>query len=54
MKECSILATSLHMPAEMWFDNLEDIWAYWNHNIDTLEVVSYPYLGTPQLEVIES
>lgn len=25
MKECSILATSLHMPAEMWFDNLEDL-----------------------------
>jgi len=38
MQECSIFATSLRMPTEMWFTKLEDFWAYWNHNVETLEV----------------
>ena len=38
MQECSIFATSLRMPTEMWFTKLDDFWAYWNHNVATLEV----------------
>ena len=44
MKECSVFATSLRMPTSMWFDNLEDFWAYWDGNIRTLEVTFSPFI----------
>lgn len=33
------------MPTEMWFDNLEEFWKYWNHGIETLEVCFRIVLG---------
>jgi uncharacterized protein (DUF2236 family) len=41
MQECSIFATSLRMPTEMWFTKLEDFWAYWDYNVATLEVTDW-------------
>ncbi|KIV99424.1 uncharacterized protein PV09_08856 [Verruconis gallopava] len=41
MQECSIFATSLRMPTEMWFTKLDDFWEYWNHNVATLEVTDW-------------
>lgn len=37
-KEAAVYGTSLRMPPEMWPATLEDFWAYWDHNIATLEV----------------
>lgn len=47
MQECSIFATSLRMPTEMWFTDLDDFWAYWNHNVATLEVGVTSRLSSP-------
>jgi uncharacterized protein (DUF2236 family) len=41
MKECATFGTCLRMPPEMWFDSLEEFYAYWNHNVDTLEVTHW-------------
>lgn len=38
LKESAIFGTSLRMPPEMWPETLEGFWAYWDHNIATLEV----------------
>lgn len=40
-KESSVYGTSLRMPPEMWPETLDDFWAYWNHNINTLEVTDW-------------
>jgi uncharacterized protein (DUF2236 family) len=41
MKECAVFGTGLRMPPEMWFANLEDFYAYYNHNVETLEVTHW-------------
>jgi uncharacterized protein (DUF2236 family) len=41
MKECAVFGTGLRMPPEMWFDTLEDFYAYYNHNVETLEVTRW-------------
>jgi uncharacterized protein (DUF2236 family) len=38
LKESAVFGTSLRMPIEIWPETLEDFWAYWDHNIATLEV----------------
>ncbi|KAJ5975444.1 hypothetical protein N7481_009151 [Penicillium waksmanii] len=38
LKESAIFGTSLRMPPEMWPATLAEFWAYWDHNIATLEV----------------
>lgn len=38
LKESAVFGTSLRMPLEMWPETLEDFWAYWDHNIATLEI----------------
>lgn len=40
-REAAIYGTSLRMPPEMWPATLDDFWAYWQHNIATLEVTDY-------------
>jgi uncharacterized protein (DUF2236 family) len=40
-KESAIYGTSLRMPPEEWPKTLDDFWAYWNHNIETLEVTDW-------------
>lgn len=40
-KEAAVYATSLRMPSEMWPATLDEFWAYWNHNIETLEVTDW-------------
>lgn len=37
-RQSAVYGTSLRMPPEMWPATLEDFWAYWDHNIATLEV----------------
>ncbi|KIW04636.1 uncharacterized protein PV09_04382 [Verruconis gallopava] len=41
MKECAVFGTGLRMPPEMWFETLEEFYAYWNHNVETLEVTHW-------------
>lgn len=41
MKECAVFGTGLRMPPEMWFSTLEEFYAYWNHNVQTLEVTRW-------------
>lgn len=41
MKECAVFGTGLRMPPEMWFNTLEEFYAYWNHNVQTLEVTHW-------------
>lgn len=37
-REFAVFGTSLRMPLEMWPATLDEFWAYWDHNIATLEV----------------
>ncbi|OAQ67593.1 hypothetical protein VFPPC_03967 [Pochonia chlamydosporia 170] len=37
-REAAVYGTSLRMPPDMWPATLDDFWAYWNRNIETLEV----------------
>ncbi|KAI6780868.1 uncharacterized protein J7T54_007348 [Emericellopsis cladophorae] len=49
-RESSVYGTSLRMPPEMWPATLDDFWAYWHHNINTLEVTNWARkLGTDLL-----
>ncbi|KAL4939208.1 hypothetical protein BDV06DRAFT_214479 [Aspergillus oleicola] len=38
LRESAIFGTSLRMPPEMWPENLDTFWAYWDYNIATLDV----------------
>ncbi|KAL4808034.1 hypothetical protein BDV18DRAFT_134143 [Aspergillus unguis] len=38
LQECAIFGTSLRMPPEMWFQDLQEFWTYWDYNIATLEI----------------
>ncbi|KAI1339199.1 hypothetical protein F5Y15DRAFT_423900 [Xylariaceae sp. FL0016] len=40
-KEAAVYGTSLRMPPEMWPATLDEFWAYWNHNIETLQVTDW-------------
>jgi uncharacterized protein (DUF2236 family) len=40
-KESAIYATSLRMPSEMWPATLDDFFAYWNQNVETLVVTDW-------------
>lgn len=40
-RETAVYGTSLRMPPEMWPATLDDFWAYWNHNIETLEITDW-------------
>lgn len=40
-KESAVYGTSLRMPPEMWPATLDDFWAYWNHNIETLVITDW-------------
>lgn len=37
-KETAVWGTSLQMPPDMWPATLDDFWAYWDHEMETLEV----------------
>ncbi|KHN97465.1 uncharacterized protein MAM_04480 [Metarhizium album ARSEF 1941] len=37
-KEAAVYGTSLRMPPSMWPPSLDDFWAYWKRNIDTLQI----------------
>lgn len=37
-RESAVYGTSLRMPPEMWPESLDAFWAYWDHNIATLEI----------------
>ncbi|KAH0593572.1 hypothetical protein MHUMG1_08710 [Metarhizium humberi] len=37
-REAAVYGTSLRMPPDMWPPTLDDFWAYWHRNIETLEV----------------
>ncbi|EFY86241.1 hypothetical protein MAC_07695 [Metarhizium acridum CQMa 102] len=37
-RESAVYGTSLRMPPDMWPATLDDFWAYWNRNIETLDV----------------
>jgi uncharacterized protein (DUF2236 family) len=41
MKECAVFGSGLRMPLDMWFDTLEEFYAYWNYNVQTLEVTHW-------------
>ncbi|EGX96742.1 hypothetical protein CCM_01400 [Cordyceps militaris CM01] len=38
LRQAAVYGTSLRMPPEMWPDSLDAFWAYWDHNIATLEI----------------
>jgi uncharacterized protein (DUF2236 family) len=40
-KEAAVYGTSLRMPPEMWPATLDEFWAYWNHNIETLVITDW-------------
>lgn len=40
-KESAVYGTSLRMPPDMWPATLDDFWAYWNHNIETLVITDW-------------
>ncbi|KAJ6785290.1 hypothetical protein PWT90_01090 [Aphanocladium album] len=37
-RESAVYGTSLRMPPELWPESLDAFWAYWDHNIATLEI----------------
>lgn len=38
LRESAVFGTSLRMPPDMWPQSLDEFWAYWDHNIQTLPV----------------
>ncbi|KAL4954708.1 hypothetical protein BDW69DRAFT_193826 [Aspergillus filifer] len=38
LRESAIFGTSLRMPPDMWSEDLDAFWSYWDYNIATLEV----------------
>ncbi|KAH7029577.1 uncharacterized protein B0I36DRAFT_375033 [Microdochium trichocladiopsis] len=40
-KESAVYGTSLRMPPDMWPETLDEFWAYWDHNIQSLEVTDW-------------
>lgn len=37
-RQAAVYGTSLRMPPAMWPESLDAFWAYWDHNVATLEV----------------
>ncbi|KXJ90440.1 hypothetical protein Micbo1qcDRAFT_120274 [Microdochium bolleyi] len=40
-RESAVYGTSLRMPPGMWPATLDEFWAYWNHNIQNLQVTDW-------------
>lgn len=40
-RESAVYGTSLRMPPDMWPATLDDFWAYWNGEIETLEITEW-------------
>jgi uncharacterized protein (DUF2236 family) len=40
-KEYSVMATSLRVPPDMWPENRQAFWKYWDENIKTLPITSH-------------
>ncbi|KAH8682053.1 hypothetical protein BX600DRAFT_505677 [Xylariales sp. PMI_506] len=40
-KEAAVYGTSLRMPTDMWPKTLDEFHAYWNHNIETLQITDW-------------
>lgn len=37
-RQAAVYGTSLRMPPDMWPESLDAFWAYWDHNVATLEI----------------
>ncbi|KAI0019862.1 hypothetical protein F4780DRAFT_397531 [Xylariomycetidae sp. FL0641] len=40
-RESAVYGTSLRMPPEMWPATLDDFWAYWDRNIQSLQITGW-------------